>query len=460
MLTYVFMRMYAYLFGHSVNIFMTAEIAIYNKSAVALAADSAVTIQGSGTHKIYNGAEKLFALSKSQPVGVMVYGAGSLCRVPWELIIKEYRSNRLKGGSFDTLDEYACDFWDYLLSSDALIPEELRENNLSAFLQELFFREIIQGAEKAHIEPFIEQNGRSPTIAESYELLEAHCEDLYNALLEFPLYDNFELQDIEDLKEYAEFKADELLTSLPSSQQVAPSENLKNKVANVFAHALCKNVDLGQNTGIVFAGYGKKEYFPVVLAFNLLGFVNGKLRLRANSAKSAAGGVSGLRAYAQEDEVDMFMSGISSPLKEKFEYEYSSAMQKTLAECASIIDDIADDDSKEALKQRILDFGSQVWNESQNNLSAHIRECYIDKVVGMIEFLPKQDLAEMAESMVNLTAFKRKVSNEQETVGGPIDVAIISKGDGFIWVKRKHYFTKSLNEHYFLNQSTIGLEHE
>lgn len=156
----------------------------------------------------------------------------------------------------------------------------------------------------------------------------------------------------------------------------------------------------------------------------------------------------------------MFMSGISSPLKEKFEYEYSSAMQKTLAECASIIDDIADDDSKEALKQRILDFGSQVWNESQNNLSAHIRECYIDKVVGMIEFLPKQDLAEMAESMVNLTAFKRKVSNEQETVGGPIDVAIISKGDGFIWVKRKHYFTKSLNEHYFLNQSTIGLEHE
>lgn len=67
----------------------------------------------------------------------------------------------------------------------------------------------------------------------------------------------------------------------------------------------------------------------------------------------------------------------------------------------------------------------------------------------MIEFLPKQDLAYMAESLVNLTAFKRKVSNDNETVGGAIDVAIISKGDGFIWVKRKHYFDKNLNHHYF-----------
>ncbi len=55
----------------------------------------------------------------------------------------------------------------------------------------------------------------------------------------------------------------------------------------------------------------------------------------------------------------------------------------------------------------------------------------------------------MAESLVNLTAFKRKVSDDTETVGGPIDVAIISKADGFIWVKRKHYFAKELNHHYF-----------
>ena len=58
-------------------------------------------------------------------------------------------------------------------------------------------------------------------------------------------------------------------------------------------------------------------------------------------------------------------------------------------------------------------------------------------VIGM---LPKDELAVVAETFVGLTSFKRRVSMQSETVGGPIDVAVISKGDGFIWIKRKHYF--------------------
>ncbi len=51
--------------------------------------------------------------------------------------------------------------------------------------------------------------------------------------------------------------------------------------------------------------------------------------------------------------------------------------------------------------------------------------------------------------MVSLTSLKRRVSLELETVGGPVDVAIISKGDGIIWQKRKYYFDASLNPNYF-----------
>ena len=54
----------------------------------------------------------------------------------------------------------------------------------------------------------------------------------------------------------------------------------------------------------------------------------------------------------------------------------------------------------------------------------------------MTEMLPKEDLAHLADSLVNLTAFKRRVSLDIESVGGPIDVAVISKGDGFIWISR------------------------
>jgi len=72
---------------------MTAEIAILNRNAVAMAADSAVTLQLPGGQKIYNTVNKLFTLSKYRPVGVMVYGSGEFMRIPWETIIKMYRAD-------------------------------------------------------------------------------------------------------------------------------------------------------------------------------------------------------------------------------------------------------------------------------------------------------------------------------------------------------------------------------
>lgn len=60
----------------------------------------------------------------------------------------------------------------------------------------------------------------------------------------------------------------------------------------------------------------------------------------------------------------------------------------------------------------------------------------------------------MAESLVNLTKFRLRVSPERETVSGPIDVALISKGDGFVWLKRKHYFQAEST--HVLFQSTAG----
>jgi len=56
----------------------------------------------------------------------------------------------------------------------------------------------------------------------------------------------------------------------------------------------------------------------------------------------------------------------------------------------------------------------------------------------------------VAEALVSLTSFKRRISlDEPETVGGAIDVAVISRGDGLIWIKRKHYFDPHPSHHFF-----------
>jgi hypothetical protein len=89
---------------------MTAEIAILNRTGVALAADSAVTI---GDSKVYNTVNKLFTLSKYHPVGVMIYGNAEHMTIPWETIIKAYREQCGKK-SFPTVKQYGLDFVRFL----------------------------------------------------------------------------------------------------------------------------------------------------------------------------------------------------------------------------------------------------------------------------------------------------------------------------------------------------------
>lgn len=98
----------------------------------------------------------------------------------------------------------------------------------------------------------------------------------------------------------------------------------------------------------------------------------------------------------------------------------------------------------EELQKLLLD-------DYNKKLYDRIRKYYVDPVLNIIDALPKDELAEAAGALVNLTSFKRRVSTDKETVGGPVDVAIISKGDGFVWIRRKHYFKADFNNHFLSN---------
>src|SRR4030042_2786858 len=115
---------------------MTAEIAVLNKMAIALAADSAVTIERLKGQKIYNTANKLFALSKFHPIGIMFYGNAEFMGIPWESIIKIYRT-KIGNRKFDTLAHYADDFINFLKTTP-LFPKEEQENYLTYIVRSYF----------------------------------------------------------------------------------------------------------------------------------------------------------------------------------------------------------------------------------------------------------------------------------------------------------------------------------
>lgn len=103
------------------------------------------------------------------------------------------------------------------------------------------------------------------------------------------------------------------------------------------------------------------------------------------------------------------------------------------------------------ITEEIKKAGKVLAEDFDRILRGHVRQSYIDPVIDTVEYLPISELAAMAESLVNLTSFKRRITMVPETVGGPIDVAVISKGDGFIWISRKHYFKRELNPQFAAN---------
>jgi hypothetical protein len=59
--------------------------------------------------------------------------------------------------------------------------------------------------------------------------------------------------------------------------------------------------------------------------------------------------------------------------------------------------------------------------------------------------MPLQDAIDLADFLVDMTIKMSRFMPGAPTVGGPIEIAAISKHEGFRWIKRKYYFDRDLN---------------
>jgi hypothetical protein len=117
----------------------------------------------------------------------------------------------------------------------------------------------------------------------------------------------------------------------------------------------------------------------------------------------------------------------------------------------SIAEDVLDISEEDPAQKVLQELSGRTWDRIKNELDSARRDKFVNPLLDILISLPKTELASMAESLVSLTSLKRRLSDSAETVGGPVDVALISKGDGFIWIDRKHYFSPELNRQFFAN---------
>jgi len=229
---------------------MTAEIAILNKSAVALAADSAVTSRLKGKRKILPTANKLFQLSGYNPIGIMVYGNAEFMGIPWETIIKIYREN-LENKTFPTLENYAAHFFSYIENNRLIFPESFQEEFFVTVIYNYFnsiknsidkkVKEIAGGKEKIPLSQIKE------VIRETIEKHHTLWKKSEN--LQYPA-DHY--QDIID-----KFKKTIATAKKDIFQKLPISACLNNKLIEMVGFFACKKRFLFKEcSGIVITGFG------------------------------------------------------------------------------------------------------------------------------------------------------------------------------------------------------------
>ena len=429
---------------------MTAEIAILNREAVAMAADSAATVQVENGQKIFASANKIFSLSKHHPVGIMVYGSALFMGIPWETIIKVYRK-KLGETKFKTLYEYFQDFIKFLQEEEYLFPENIQENYVKGSVNG-YFISLLREEYLENIKIILKEKNEvkeEETKQVLYNVIEKHLNLWKNCNNFLTNHKNLYKSILEKYDKVIEDSIIEVFEKLPISQDL--KNNLKELAGFLFV-AFPKELMNEAVSGVVISGFGDDEIFPSIVTAYIEGIANNILKYKEGDYESIDYEKNAMIIpLAQREMVDTFIYGISP----RFVDLYNKLLFNTIEEYPKIIIDTIikgmNDDEKIELIKKIKETSIINLEKGLESVRFIQFKQFIEPILRVVTFLPKNELAEMAESLVNLTCLRKKISMDEETVGGPIDVAVISKGDGLIWIKRKHYFDAKLNQHFFIN---------
>ena len=220
----------------------------------------------------------------------------------------------------------------------------------------------------------------------------------------------------------------------------------KERLHRIFEISIKSTEPSSRDSGIVIAGFGETEIFPALYEVAIFGMIEGylKFNIQRRTEIGSDGSYASIVPFAQAEMVHRFMEGIDP---EYLNYLRSSTTELLYRFGTELLDFHK---PSTPINRRGVRSAAKRMVEKQFEPAAEDfrKRRFIDPIMDIVEYLPRDELANMAEALVNLTSVKRRVSLEQETVGGPIDIAVISKGDGFVWTKRKQDFDEMLNPDY------------
>lgn len=366
-----------------------------NQEAVALAADSAV----SGP-KIFTSANKIFALSKYHPVGVMVNDSAQFLDVPWETIIKAYRAE-LGQRSFATLREQAAHFLGFFDQPNPLFPPAAQERCNKAMFEH-FFRVTLERID-LHLEERMADGEelRPNDLTETASTVVRDIYDIWTSaddLISIPSDHNEALSIT--YGQIIEHCIDLCFEDFPLS------DDTRRHLSEIAISLVTKNLVNAHSpfhSGVVIAGFGRTEHFPSLYEFDLETIALNKLKyFQADTSRVGDDhGQAVIRSFAQDEQVTTFMEGIDSTVKQAV-IQFLAHRLPSLIETTSkhFVGDQAMPDTL------IANLTEATMQEFVAGLERMCDEMYVQPIIRVVAMMPKDELAAMAESLVKPDVFQ------------------------------------------------------
>lgn len=389
---------------------MTAQLVLLTPSCAVLAADSAVTVSGGGSPRVYNGVEKITPLSRTAPIAALVYGAASIGGVPWNTLLHGCCAGLdLSGGSIVEAGVALAAFVQKRLSPHieergAALREQRVRAIVGALLQEAHMR--LSTADG------LSDEKREARVVELVVELIAHEHESWSRQdLIAGLDDESEASTHEAHRAWAEGSAAEIFDGTAVEPAVLASTT--ELILLMFTRRLPPEAQTSWSGGVVVLGFGSDDFWPAYSEIQFDGVGLDGVRLWPGDSGQVDGpGDVEIRSFAQDAGVKTVMNGLHPDMMSML----GSAM--------------VDKGMPEATVSTVFADVSREWFDKRTS-----------EVLDTLELMPQPALCEIAESLVAITALEHRLTGSLETVGGTISVAVLAHGEPLRWAKRPSLMT-------------------
>ena len=411
---------------------MTSEVLILNRLAVIIAADSAITSSG-GEHPRYSkAATKVFDLSESGTVALAFFGSALMDCVPWEVSVKLFRKH-LGRTRFDRVTGYMDALITFLSANPTLFPESHR----AAAVEIQFDNAVLEVIKHVRATSPQVVDGAVP-LAERRTLWAAAAADIGRHLggVVAPLTASALAAVTSDTARWVP-RVQRQLAQVPLFEAIDAGQ-----LSNLAHQLRYARPDLVlSETGLVIAGYGEADIFPAYRQVAVFGHIGDEL----HHADRGGYEISHMQAawiqpLAQTSMIDTFTDGFGQSLQTIIETASRKALRKVIDDLVAAGIPVPASLGDQIATQGHADFMTE-WkrdNWRQN----------FTPLIHVLATLDVQEMGYLAETLLGLQSLKERVTSPTEEVGGPIDVASITRAEGLVWIKRKHYFSPEINLRY------------